>query len=160
MEAMLMRLRTLPLLALCVTQIAQAQSGPAADVLSRLLDEVRRLRVELAEARLDRQAERIRVLQREMDAARNVRVKLDAEARSQEDELRRFRNQMQTAEFTAAERALIESSKAEAVAEAAQRIHRERLAAEQSESTASQELAREKEESRKLNESLALLRSR
>lgn len=156
---MLRRLTMLPLVMLTGVQIVGAQSAesPAA-LFSRLLDEVRSLRVELAEVRLDRQAGRIRLLQQEIDAARNLRAKLDAETRSQEEELRRSRDQLQPPEFNAAERALIESSKVEAAAEAAERIRRERLAAEQSESAAYQDLAREKEEHRKLTESLALMR--
>ena len=156
---MLRRFWMLPLVALIGTQIARAQSAePTAALFARLLDEMRSLRVELAEVRLERQAGRMRLLQQEMDAARNMRARRDAEARSQEEELRRFRSQLETAEFNAAERALIESSKAEATAEAAERIRRERLAAEQSESAAYQDLAREKEEHRKLNETLALMR--
>jgi hypothetical protein len=140
-------------------QIAAAQSADAAAaLLPRLLDEVRALRVELAESRLDRQAEKIRLLQREMDSARNLRTTLEAQARSQDEELSRFRNQLQTAEFNSAERALIESSKSEAAAQAAERIRRERIAAEQAESAVSQDLAREKEQHRKLGEGLAALR--
>jgi hypothetical protein len=149
----------LPLAALCAIQIAGAQSAePTAALFSWLLNEVRDLRVELAEARLDRQAERIRLLQREIDAARTIRAKLDVEERSQQEELMRFRNQLQTAEFNSAERALVETSNFQVAAETAERIRRERLAAEQSEAAANQDLAREKEEQRKLNESLALLR--
>jgi hypothetical protein len=141
-------------------QIAGAQSpeSTTAALLSRLMEEVRSLRVELAEARLDRHVERIRLLQQETDSLRNMRAKLDAEARAQEDDLRQFRNQLQTSEFNDAERAVIESSKAEASAEAAARISRERLTAEQSEAAAQQGLAREKDEHRKLSERLALLR--
>src|SRR5262245_37537 len=83
-----------PLAAMYGMQIAAAQSADAAAaLLPRLLDEVRALRVELAESRLDRQAEKIRLLQHEMDSARNLRTKLEAQARSQEEELSRFRNQ-------------------------------------------------------------------
>ena len=153
-------LQMLALTAICVTpQIAKAQSaGTSAASCDRLIEELRSLRVELLESRLERRAESFRAIERSLDTTRSLRTRLDAETQSQQEELKRLREDLQRSEFNAVERAEIESSKANAIAETSERMRREKLAAEQRESLAREELDREKEQIRRLSETLAALR--
>jgi hypothetical protein len=146
--------------AICLApQITPAQSaGPSTSSYDRLIEEVRSLRIELLESRLERRVQISRELERAMDTTRSLRLQLDAETQAQQEELKRLREDLQRSEFNPVERAQIEASKTDAVAAAGERTRRERLAAEQRDAATREQLDREKEQIRKLNEVLAALR--
>jgi hypothetical protein len=133
------------------TSVAAAQ--PAASD-QQILDELRKLRIELMEDLLERRAERLEALEVELARVRAERLRLENAIRVQQEDSRNWRQEMQSAEHSAGERAQLETARAAEEAESARRLGRERNAAAEREAGLDARLTRERERHRRLGESL------
>lgn len=133
-----------------------AQDTPSAEVRpAQVLLELRELRSELLHELLERQTERIEQLESEVEHARVQRMRLEETLRAQQEDLGTWSQELQGSEYAPQERAQLEAARISADTESAQRVSREKKAAEERESALSVRLGRAKERQRRLSEALA-----
>jgi hypothetical protein len=124
-----------------------------------LLDEIRNLRIELHEERLERVSGAVAALQRSIQGVQAERTAVGEELRSHQEEFARWRAELLHAtEYPVNERSRMESAKTAMTSEAVRELDQRAAALAYREAALVQTLSYELERLRSLQEKLAALR--
>jgi colicin import membrane protein len=145
-----MKILTLCLAALASTHAA-AQDLPANRTL---LEEIRGLRIELLEERIERRDERIAGLERQLAEAQAERQRIAEAQRAQNEEIAEFDQRLASPGLPAEDRAEVERLRSQWTSAAASRVAEQAVSASRRESELRAQLAREQQSRRQLQEAL------
>jgi hypothetical protein len=146
---------------IALTRGAAGQNASAQVSPEFLLLEIRNLRIELFEDRLERQQQKVEALERHLQRVRAARTAIQEDLRSHRDDLAQWNAEfLQAANLSGNERSQLEAGKTAMASDAIRELQQQAAARGAEETAVQQALQANKERLTRLRESLTALRQR